>query len=191
MGAITLNLDGIINLTKDKFLDLCRANSETKLELNAQGELVIMSPTGGESGYRNSELNASLVYWNRQNKLGKVFDSSTMFELPNGAFRSPDVAWIALERWNALSPSQRETFPPIVPDFVIELRSASDTLKSLQQKMAEYRENGVSLGWLIDPKNQRVEIYHPNQETEVLLNHRELSGEEILPGFILDLKEIF
>lgn len=187
---VKLNLRPILSLTSQQFRQLCFANPEAKLELTAQGELVIMSPTGGESGIRNTEIIYQLQAWNKQKKLGVVFDSSTMFQLPSGAFRSPDAAWIILSRWNGLSQSDKETFPPIVPDFIIELRSSSDSLKELQNKMQEYISNGVKLGWLINPKNKQVEIYRVDGSKEVLDNPSTLSGEDILPGFVLELAEI-
>ena len=187
---VKVNLSPIVSLSSEQFQQLCFANPKAKLELTAQGELVIMSLTGGESGIRNTELIYQLQAWNKQKKLGVVFDSSTMFELPSGAFRSPDAAWIIVTRWNGLSQSEKETFPPIVPDFIIELRSASDSLKELQDKMQEYIDNGVKLGWLINPKNKQVEIYRANGSKEILQDPSNLSGEKVLPGFVLELTEI-
>lgn len=183
---IVLNLK-TTNLSDEQFYQLCCANDDWRLEQTAQGELIIMPPIGAISGNRESELNADLVIWNRQTQLGKVFSSSTIFTLPNGAKRSPDVAWIANERWYALPLEEQEKFARICPDFVIELRSRTDPLKYLQEKMQEYRENGVKLGWLIDPANQRLEIYRPNQSVEIIELPATLSGEEILPGFTLKL----
>ncbi len=154
MTAITLDLHSVVDLTDEQFRKLCQANPEIKLERTAKGELIVMPPTGGETGDRNSEINFQLRAWNKQNLLGKVFDSSTGFKLPNGADRSPDASWVKLERWQALTPAQRQKFPPLAPDFVVELRSTTDEIKLLQNKMQEYRDNGVRLGWLIDPKNQ-------------------------------------
>jgi Uma2 family endonuclease len=167
------------------------SNKDLRLELSAQRELSIMSPTGGETGDRNLELGGQVWFWNRQNGLGKAFDSSTGFKLPNGATRSPDVSWIKIARWNALTPEQRKRFLPLCPDFVIELVSESDDLADTQAKMREYIANGLRLGWLINPKNKQVEIYRPNQEIEVLQSPLSLSGEDVLPGFILDLQPIF
>jgi Uma2 family endonuclease len=146
-----------------------------------------MPPTGGETGKRNSDINFELNLWNRQTKLGIVFDSSTCFKLPNGGERSPDAAWIPLGKWESLTPEQREKFPPICPDFIIELRSPSDSLKPLQDKMQEYMDNGSRLGWLINPKNRQVEIYRQGQEKEILENPPTLSGEDVLPGFVLNI----
>jgi Uma2 family endonuclease len=150
-----------------------------------------MSPVGGESGNFELELGTDLTIWNRKTGLGKVFSSSTIFKLPLGAMRSPDVAWIELSRWNALTSEQQQKFPPLAPDFVIELRSRTDKLSDLQEKMREYRENGVRLGFLINPQEQQVEIYRVNQAVEILQSPTEVSGEDVLPGFILDLSKIW
>jgi Uma2 family endonuclease len=191
MTAITLQIPKSLKFTDDKFVEIVAANKDLRLELSSQGELSIMSPTGGETGNRNFEMCLDLGYWNRQNGLGKAFDSSTGFKLPNGATRSPDVSWIKIERWNALTPEQRKRFLPLCPDFVIELVSESDDLADTQAKMREYIANGLRLGWLINPKSQQVEIYRQNQEMEVLQSPTSLSGEDVLPGFILDLQPIF
>ncbi len=187
MTDITINFIIIIKLTDDQFYQLCRDNPEIKFERNIRGEITIMPPTGGETGEYNASLIADFVIWNRQTKLGKVFDSSTCFKLPNNSNRSPDVSWIKLERWNQLTPQQREKFPPIAPDFVLELMSPSDSLKDVQNKMQEYMDVGVKLGWLIDRKNRRVEIYRQGKEVEILDSPTNLSGEDILPGFILNI----
>jgi Uma2 family endonuclease len=155
-----------------------------------------MPPKGGETGSSNAEIGSDFVVWNRRQKLGRVFDSSTGFKLPNGADRSPDVAWVAIDRWNALTPADREKFPPLAPDFVMELRSATDSMTVLRTKMVEYLENGVRLGWLIDRKNQIVEIYRladhqAGRSPEVLTQPTVLSGEEVLPEFILDLSIVW
>ena len=191
MTAITLQIPKSLKFTDDKFVEIVAANKDLRLELSSQGELSIMSPTGGETGDRNLELGGQVWFWNRQNGLGKAFDSSTGFKLPNGATRSPDVSWIKIERWNALTPEQRKRFLPLCPDFVMELVSESDDLADTQAKMREYIANGLRLGWLINPKSQQVEIYRPNQEIEVLESPTSLSGEDVLPGFILDLQPIF
>ncbi|MEH1818146.1 MAG: Uma2 family endonuclease [Nostoc sp.] len=191
MTAIILNLEPLINLTSEQFYQLCQINPDAKLERTASGELVVMTPTGGETGSRNRRLTQRLGTWTDEDGTGEAFDSSTMFQLPNGALRSPDAAWIPLARWEALAPDERRTFPPICPDFVVELRSDSDTLKSLQDKMQEYIKNGARLGWLIDPKGKQVEIYRQGKEKEVLLSPNQLSGEYTLPGFTLNLQGIF
>ncbi|WP_013320934.1 Uma2 family endonuclease [Gloeothece verrucosa] len=191
MTIYTINFDPIGKLTDEQFYLLCRHNPQTKFERNAQGEIVIMSPTGGETGRYNIEIATEFVIWNRQVKLGVLFDSSTCFKLPSGADRSPDVAWIKQERWERLTPQQKEQFPPIAPDFVLELMSPSDSLKDLQKKMQEYLDNGVRLGWLINRKQRQVEIYRQGQAIEIFNAPPTLSGEEILPGFTLDLNFIW
>lgn len=187
MNSFVLNLDPVIHLTDEQFYLLCQANRDLKFERNATGELIIVSPVGGESGIQEADLITDLNVWNRTSGLGKVFSSSTIFKLPNGADRSPDVAWVQLKRWEALTPEQRRQFPPLVPDFVIELRSATDRLKTLQDKMQEYLDNGLRLGWLIDPQSRQVEIYQLEQSVKVALLPAILSGEDVLPGFILQL----
>lgn len=186
MSPLTLNLD-TVHLTDEQFYTICQNNRELKFERTAKGKLIIMSPVGGESGNREANLMIDLGIWNRQTDLGFTFSSSTIFKLPNGADRSPDAAWIRKERWQALTPEQRRKFPPIAPDFVIELRSATDDLETLRQKMQEYMDAGVQLGWLINPQQQQVEIYRPGQEVEVKNLPTELSGEQVLPGFSLTL----
>lgn len=190
MTAISLNLEPIIHLTEKQFYQLCQANPDIKIERNAQGKIIVMPPTGGRTGNRNTRLTQRLANWTDADGSGIAFDSSTEFSLPKGGNRSPDGAWVKLERWNALTNEEQEGFPPICPDFVIELRSKSDSLKELQQKMQEYRDNGVRLGWLINPQNQQVEIYRQGQDNEVLHSPTSLSGEDVLPGFVLDLNQI-
>ena len=191
MTALTLVLEPLYALNNQTFQELCAVNPDLKLERTEQGELVIMPPTGGETGRQNSQLNFQLQLWNQQYQLGEVFDSSTGFKLPNGADKSPDAAWIALEKWNTLTIEQRQGFVPLCPDFVIELRSKSDNLKVLQEKMQEYLENGTRLGWLINRQDRQVEIYRQGQGVEVLENPSSLSGENILPSFVLDLVPIW
>ena len=191
MIVSTLDLKTIIDLTDEQFYQLCRANPDVKFERNANGTLLIMSPTGGETGNRNLEIGADFAIWNRQTKLGVCFDSSTCFKLPNGAQRSPDIAWIKQDRWQALTPAQREQFPPIAPDFVLELLSPSDSLPTTQTKMQEYIDNGVNLGWLINRKNRTVEVYRPNQAVQLLTNPTQLSDPDILPGFTLNLSSLW
>lgn len=190
MDTFTLDLTSILELTDDQFFELCQRHREYRFERTATGELIIMAPTGGETGDRNAELTFQVKAWSRQDQAGKTFDSSTGFKLPNGADRSPDVAWVQRDRWESLTPEQRRKFPPLCPDFVVELRSPSDALKTLQAKMQEYLDNGARLGWLIDPETRQVAIYRPNQPVEVLQNPAALSGEDVLPGFVLDLSFI-
>ncbi|MEP0918192.1 Uma2 family endonuclease [Leptolyngbya sp. DQ-M1] len=181
------DLKPVIDLTDEQFYQLCRANPDVKFERDATGKILIMSPSGGTTGNRNFEIAAEFGIWNRQAQLGVCFDSSTGFKLPNGATRAPDVAWIEQSRWDALTSEQQEKFPPIAPDFVLELMSPSDTLEETQAKLREYIENGVRLGWLLDRKTRRVEIYHSDQSVEVLDNPTSLEGENVLPGFVLNL----
>ena len=191
MTAITVNFSSVIDISEEQFYQLCIHNSDTKFERNADGEIVIMPPTGGETGKRNSNLIIELGVWNRQTKLGEVFDSSTGYKLPNGANRSPDVSWIEKSRWDSLTPQQKEKFIPLAPDFALELMSPTDYLINTQAKLKEYLDNGVKLGWLINPKAKQVEIYRLGQDVELLDSPRSISGENILPGFTLDLTNIF
>ncbi|PSB18911.1 hypothetical protein C7B76_07795 [filamentous cyanobacterium CCP2] len=191
MVNIPLQIPKTLRVTDEQFLELVKANPESRLERTAEGELIAMSPTGSEGGNRNAELTADFAIWNRQMKLGKVFDSSTGFRLPNGATRAPDTAWVKQERWDALTPEQQKGFAPLCPDFVLELASETDKIETLQAKMQEYIDNGCLLGWLINPKTRQVEIYRPNQAIEVLQNPKSLSGENVLPGFVLDLALVF
>ena len=190
MTAVTVNLSPPFELTDDAFFQLCQNNPDIKFERTAAGELVVMSPVGGEGGRREADLTFELVGWNRQRKLGVVFSSSSGFKLPNGADRSPDAAWVKQERWDALTAEQKRKFPPIAPDFVIELRSETDELATLRAKMREYMDNGVILGWLINPKDRQVEIYRQRQSIEILEEPSSISGEEVLPGFVLELSRI-
>jgi Uma2 family endonuclease len=187
--SLTLNVKST-KLTDEQFFELCSANRDMRFERSADGGLIIMAPTGWGTGNKNAEISGQLWAWNRQMALGKAFDSSTGFSLPNGADRSPDASWVSKDRLEALNPDPAK-FLALAPDFAVELRSSSDTLKPLQTKMQEYIDNGVRLGWLIDPKNQRVEIYRPGQAVEVLESPVSLSGEEVLPGFILDLSPLW
>jgi Uma2 family endonuclease len=180
-----------VKFTAEQFERVCEANPDRSFELTAQGVLVVMPPVGVESGNYESELLGDLVIWNRQTKSGKTFSSSTVFTLPNGSKRSPDAAWVELSRWEAISKEERKKFALLVPDFVIELRSETDRLPPLQAKMVEYRDNGVRLGWLINPRDRQVEVYRLDCDVEVLENPLTLSGEAVLPGFILDLSSIW
>ena len=179
-----------IDLTDEQFFQLCQNNRDYQFERTASGELIIMPPTGSETSRRNIDISYQLRAWSRQNNLGVAFDSSGGFTLPNGADRSPDASWVKKERWDALTAEQKDSFAPLCPDFVVELRSKTDSLKKLQEKMQEYIDNGARLGWLIDRQNRRVEIYRPDREIEIIENPATLSGEDVLPGFVLDLAEI-
>ncbi len=186
MTPLTLSLDSV-HLSDEQFYQLCQNNRELQFELSSKGKLIIMSPVGGESGNREADFIIDLGIWNRQTGLGYTFSSSTVFKLPNGANRSPDATWIKKERWEALTLEQRRKFPPIAPDFLIELRSATDDLETLREKMQEYMDAGVQLGWLINPQLSQVEIYRTGQDIEVRNLPTQLSGENILPGFSLSL----
>jgi Uma2 family endonuclease len=188
MTAIVLNLEPFTSkLTHDQFYELCMANKDVAMERSPEGELIVVSPVGGESGKREAHYIIKLGVWNEQSGLGVVFSSSTIFNLPDGGDRSPDAAWVSLERWNALTAEQRKRFPPLCPDFVIELRSETDRLGPLQIKMQEYLNSGLKLGWLINPQDQTVEIYRAQKDVEVVQLPSTLSGEEILPGFSLEI----
>ncbi len=178
-----------LRITHSEFELLCQDNPELRLELTANGELITMAPAGWESSERNCDLTAQVRNWNRQTGLGRAFDSSGGFTLPNGAIRSPDVTWIEKSKFADIS--AKTAFPPVVPDFVVELRSKSDSLKTLREKMQEYQDNGVRLGWLINPQQQEVEIYRLGQAVEVLNTPMTLSGEAVMPGFTLDLTPIW
>ncbi|ASC69745.1 hypothetical protein XM38_006740 [Halomicronema hongdechloris C2206] len=184
--------DVTLQVTPEQFAALAAANRDLKLERTATGELIVNPPTGGKSGKRNLSISTQLGIWFEANdSLGEAFDSSTGFALPNGANRSPDAAWVRRKRWDALTPEQQEGFVPLCPDFVVELRSKTDALKTLQAKMQEYIDNGAQLGWLIDPQTRRVEIYRPGKAVEILENPDTLSGESVLPGFTLTLQRIW
>ena len=191
MSNLPLNIPPNLKITPEQFTLLAAANRDVQLELTATGELIIMPPTGGNTGKRNIDIEGQLWFWNRQTKLGVAFNSSTAFRLPNGAERSPDAAWVSQARWDNLQPEEQDSFPPLCPDFLIELRSKSDNMEPLRKKMQEYIDNGLLLGWLIDTKNKKVEIYRPHQPIEVLNNPTSLSREDVLPGFVLDLQVVF
>ncbi len=180
-----------LSVTPEQFTALAAANRDLRLERTSQGELIVNPPAGWETGEQNWKIAGELyLWWRNTGEIGKVFDSSTGFILPNGAIRSPDASWVSRDRWEALTPEDKTTFPKICPDFVVELRSRSDQLNPLQEKMQEYLENGARLGWLIDPQQQRVEIYHQGKEKEILEHPTELSGEDVLPEFVLTLSRI-
>jgi len=188
---LKLQMSPAIDMTDEQFFAFCQQNRDYRIERNATGEITIMPPTGSETGNRNFDLIVQLGIWTRQNGTGIGFDSSAGFTLPNGAMKSSDAAWIKREKWHTLTPEQQQKFAPICPDFIIELRSPSDNLQPLKDKLQEYIDNGVSLGWLIDRKNRKVYIYRPNSEVECLDNPTTLSGESILPEFVLQLSTIW
>jgi len=191
MNALTINLKPVVELTDEQFFQICQANRDLKFERTATGELIIMPPTGGETGNKNARITQQLMNWTDIDGTGIAFDSSTCFKLPNGADRSPDAAWMHLSKWNSLTNEQKEKFPPIAPDFVIELLSPSDTLKIAQEKMREYIENGVHLGLLINRQSQQVEIYRPAKDVEIFQSPATVSGENVLNNFVLNLTMIW
>jgi Uma2 family endonuclease len=192
MEIITLNFKHIEPFTEDEFYHFCLDNPELTFERSAFGQIIIMANTGGKTGRLNAKIAIRLGIWNETHQLGETFDSSTTFHLPSGADRSPDAAWVEMSRWAALTEKQQTRFPPLCPDFVIELRSESDSLKELQNKMQnEWLANGCRLAWLIDPKEEKTYIYHPENEAVTIEGFdKKLSGENILPGFELDLNEL-
>ena len=190
-NVIVLQMSPAIDLSEDNFFNFCQLNSHLRIERTSTGELIIMSPAGSETGNRNFKLIQQLANWTDKDGTGIGFDSSAGFILPNGATRSPDASWIELSKWNALSDAQKAKFAPLCPDFVVEIRSPSDSLKSLKDKMQEYIDNGVSLGWLIDRKNRQVYIYSPNVDVQCLDNPVTASDNSILPGFTLDFAKIW
>ncbi len=188
---IIVQLQPAVNLSDEKFFDFCQVNRDLRIERNEYGELIIMSPTGGDTGDREAEIIMQLRNWAKRDGTGKAFGSSTGFTLPNGAMRSPDAAWLPLSRWKALSAEQRKKFLPLCPDFVVELRSPTDSLKALQAKMLEYRENGAAMGLLIDPEQRRVYVYRRGRRVQILEDPKTVACDPVLPGFALDLREIW
>ncbi len=178
-------------MTPDEFWEFCSKNRKLRAELTKEGEVIIMPPTGFETSDRNAEIITQLRVWAKKDRNGKVTDSNGGFILPNGATYAPDASWTDKKRLKQFSAVELQKFLPLCPDFVIELRSASDSLKDLREKMEEYIENGARLGWLIDPKNKRVYVYRPNSEVEILKNPTTTSGEDVLKDFELDLTEIW
>lgn len=189
---IVLKLPPELQMTDEQFFEFCQVNQELRIESNKFGELLIMPPTGSDSGNREARIIQQLMNWADEDSTGIAFSSSAGFTLSTGAKLAPDASWIKLERWNSLTEEQKQKFAPICPDFVVELRSPSDNLKPLQEKMEEYmKEPGLQLGWLIDRKNRRVYIYRPNQAVEILDNPETISGDPVLPGFILNLSKVW
>ena len=191
-SPLVLRIPPSMPMTDEQFFEFCQINRDLHIERNQFGEISIMPPTGSETGNREGNIFGQLWLWSEQDGTGITFSSSTGFTLSTGAERSPDASWIKLERWNALSPEQQQKFAPICPDFVVELRSSSDNLKPLQEKMLEYMsEAGFQLGWLIDRKNRQVYIYRPGQEVECLDNPDMVSGDRVLPGFSLNMAKVW
>ncbi|MDV3353189.1 Uma2 family endonuclease [Leptothoe sp. LEGE 181152] len=188
---LTVSLPTVAPMSREEFYAFCQANRDLRIERTATGDVVIMPPAFSDTGNRNFNLAVRLGIWAEQDGTGLGFDSSSGFTLPNGATRSPDAAWINADRWNTLTDDEKASFAPIAPDFVIELRSASDTLSGLQSKMQEYIDNGVSLGWLIDRKHRTVHIYQPGQTPQILENPDAVSGDPELPGFTLPMAKVW
>jgi Uma2 family endonuclease len=188
---LVLRLAPVIDMSDEQFFDLCQLNRDLRLERTSQGDLVIMPPTGGETGRTNFKLTQVFGNWVDADGTGVGFDSSTGFALPNGAKRSPDLAWVKRDRWEALTPEQRKGFAPLCPDFVMELRSPSDALEYVQTKMQEYLDNDAKLGWLIDPIEKKVYTYRPQAAVECLDNPQTISGDPVLPGFVLELGRVW
>jgi len=191
IARLVLQFSPFIEMDDDRFFEFCQANRDLRIERNSHGEVIIMPPTGWETSDKNSEINFQLRLWAKKDKRGKVAESSGGYKMPNGAVMSPDASWILNERLEQVSPAKRRKFLPLAPDFVIELRSESDSLSKLEEKMREYIENGVALGWLIDASESKIYVYRPEKEVETLENPAEISGEPILKGFVLNLKEIW
>ena len=188
---LIVQMEPVLHMTEDVFFEFCQINRDLRIERNAQGGVIIMPPAGGETGQRNAELTMQLRLWAKQDGEGTTFDSSTGYRLPNGAVRSPDASWVRHSRLNALSPDQREKFLPLCPEFVIELRSPTDSLSVLREKMQEYLDNGAQLGWLIDPAQRRVTVYRPQASVQTLDNPETVVGDPVLAGFALNLREIW
>lgn len=180
-----------LRMNEEEFFEFCQLNPELRIERTSEGDIIVMAPAGGTTGRQNAKLIARLTNWAEEDGTGQVFDSSTVFILPNGAGRSPDASWIRNERWNALTEREQQQFPPLCPDFVIELRSVTDSIRVLQGKAAEYIANGAQLCWLIDPFEHRVLVYRPNDDPETLENPTEVSGEPLLKDFSLGIQTIW
>ena len=191
-SEIILQIPPQLKMTDEDFFEFCQMNRDLQIEQNKLGQLVIMTPEGSITGNRNFNIAIQLGIWAEKDGTGIGFGSSTGFTLSTGAKKSPDASWMRLDRWNSLTPEEQEKFAPICPDFVLELKSSSDRLKTLQEKMEEYMEEpGVQLGWLIDRKNRKVYIYRPGIEMECLDNPATVSGDRVLPGFVLNLSKVW
>ena len=191
MVEYLVKTNSIGGMTEEQFFNFCQENDTMKLERNATGEIIIMSPTGNITSWFNSGINAALYNWNTQTKLGIILDSNGGITLPNKAVRSPDAAFIHKDRWVKLTTDDKKKFAHICPDFVLEIRSESDSVLELKTKMKEYMDNGCRLAWLIDPKNKETHVYRTTGSNEIISFDKELSGEEVMPGFSIDLSKIF
>lgn len=191
LAPLVIHMRPVIDMTEDEFFEFCQINGDWQIERTAQGDILIMAPAGAESSYRNAELIAQLMAWAKRDGSGVAFDSSGGFALPNTATRAPDASWVRKTRLQNLSSEQKEKFLPLCPDFVAELLSPADRLPVAQEKMQEYLDNGAQLGWLIDPKHRQVYVYRPNAAVERLDAPETLPGDPLLPGFILDLRDIW
>ena len=198
MTAVTNQFEGVLALafpdqgmSDEQFFAFCQLNRDVKIERNSHGEIVIMSPTGSETGNWNSLFNGVLFVWNNQTKLGKTFDSSTGFKLPNGATYGPDAAWMPREKWNSICAADKRKFAPLVPDFIMELRSPNDRLEPIQEKIAEFIECGCKLAWLIDPRAQLTTVFRTDGSESKIPFDELLNGEDVLPGFSVQLAELF
>jgi Uma2 family endonuclease len=180
-----------LRMNDEEFFEFCQLNPELRIERTSGGDILVMAPTGGKTGRRNARLIAAFGIWAEKDGSGQFFDSSTEFILPNGAGRAPDLSWITNGRWLALTEKQQEQFPPLCPNFVVELRSPTDQLETLKTKMEEYVANGAELGWLIDPLERKVQIFRPGMAPEVLEDPRDVSGEPLLKGFVLDVQVLW
>lgn len=189
---VKLNFSSFLKpMADEEFLQLSRDNQDVQIETTKEGDLIIMPGTGGLTGRKNAKIIARLVVWSERDASGVAFDSDTIFRLPNGAKKIPDAAWVSNEKWNRLSKDEQDKIVPFAPDFAVELRSHTDQLKDLQEKMREYVENGVSLGWLIDAENRKIHVYRLNEEVEILENPAEISGAPPLKNFVLEMKGIW
>lgn len=186
-----IKTDSIGGLTDEQFFHFCQENDTLRIEKNSKGEIIIMAPTGSETGRFNSSINLEIGLWNKEKKLGYIFDSSTGFTLPNGSVRSADAAFILKDRWKEVPKEERKKFAPICPDFVIEILSETDSKFYLNDKMNDWMTNGCRLAWLIDPKEKVTKVYRPGKEAEAIPFSKNLNGEDVLPNFTLDLTKIF
>ena len=191
-NPVEVHFDGSrFRMNDEEFFHFCQLNRDLRIERTSKGDIIVMAPTGGKSGRQNAKLIARVTNWAEQDASGQVFDSSTEFILPNRAGRAPDVSWVRNERWDSLAEKEQEQFPPLCPDFVVELRSKTDRLKTLQAKMEEYLANGAQLGWLIDPIERKVHVYQPSLAPHVLNDPEQISGEPLLKGFVLDVRSLW